>query len=142
MYKKQRVAYSVTIILVLVSCAAHLWADEMRFVTSEKVARKAAKMVKAEMIIEIKREVVDLGNELGIVPQEKVSVNSESLSELNKKYGLVSVERLFSGTRTDAPSDIYVFRFPLKVNINEVVSNYKREGSVVYAEANYSVSAQ
>jgi len=106
------------------------------------VARKSAKLAKTEMIVEIKSGIIDLGNELGVVPQEKVLVNSESFSKLNKKYGLVSVEKLFSGTRKDVTSDIYVFRFIPKVNINEIVSNYKREDSVVYAEANYSVSAQ
>lgn len=142
MYKKQRVAYSVIIILTLIFCAAHGWADELHFETSENTAKKSAKMVKAEMIIEIKNGIIDLGGEHGIVPQEKVRVGAGLLAELNKKYGLLSVERLFSGTRKETPSDIYVFRFPPKANMSEIISKYKEDGSVIYAEQNYGVSAK
>jgi hypothetical protein len=133
---------NTAIILALVSCGVHARADELRFEASGSAAKKSARMVKAEMIIEIKRGVVDLGKEPGKVPQEKALINSESMRELNKKYGLVSVERLFSGTRKELPSDIYVFRFPADVDIDEAIADYKIEGDVVYAEANYSVSAQ
>ena len=91
----------------------------------------------SEMIVEIKRGVLDMAEETGIVPREKIKINSESIKALDEKYGLTSVEKLFSGTRKDEPSDIYVFRFPGKININEVISEYKKDKSVFYAEPNY-----
>ena len=133
---------NTAVILTLVFCAAHVWADEMHFETSENTAKKSAKMVKAEMIIEIKKGIIDMGSEHGIVPQEKVKVSAGLIAELNRKYGLVSVERLFSGTRKETPSDIYLFRFPPKANMNEIISKYKEDGSVIYAEQNYGVSAK
>jgi len=142
MHKKQRVAYSITIVLMFAFCAARAWADEMHFETSENAAKKSAKMVKAQMIIEIKKGIIDMGKEHGIVPQEKVKVGTGLLAELNRKYGLISIERLFSGTRKDTPSDIYVLRFPPKANMNEIISKYKEDGSVIYAEQNYGVSAK
>jgi len=102
---------------------------------------KHDQQAKGELIIEIKKGVIELGKEKGIVPKEKVSVKSELMESFNRKCGLISIEKLFSGTRKDTPSDIYVFRFPTDINIQEIISIYKKDTNVIYAEPNYIMRA-
>ena len=122
------------VLLIFMLCGINSKADNLEY----KVATNdRGSMARSEMIIEIKRGVLDMAEETGIVPREKIKINSESIKALDEKYGLTSVEKLFSGTRKDEPSDIYVFRFSGKVNINDIISEYKKDKSVFYAEPNY-----
>jgi hypothetical protein len=136
-----RILFFVTFIIfisVLCSVGSNAEEGEIKF----SVNKTAGHAVQGELIVEIKKGVVDLGKESGVVPVKDVIVNSGSLTALNKKYNLVSVERLFSGTRKDGPSDIYVFRFSNAVNINTIISDYKKEENVLYAEPNYVASVK
>ena len=122
------------VLLIFMLCGINSKADNLEYKVS---TNDRGNMVRSEMIVEIKRGVLDMAEETGIVPREKIKINSESIKALDEKHGLTSVEKLFSGTRKDEPSDIYVFRFSGKVNINEVTSEYKKDKSVFYAEPNY-----
>ena len=92
--------------------------------------------VPSDIIIEIKRDIVDMGEEKGVVSLEKVNINSESMKMLNKKYGLVSIRKLYPGMHKDAPSDIYVFKFPPGTKMREVIAAYKKDVNAVYVESN------
>ena len=128
------------ILLIFMLCCIKSGADELKYKVSTN--ESGGGTMKSEMIVEIKRGVIDLGEEKGIVTRDKVKVNSGGLKALDEKYGLVSVEKLFSGTRKDIPSDIYVFRFSPGTRISDVIESYKKDESVIYAEQNYSVSAK
>lgn len=107
---------------------------------TEVLPRKnSGETVTGEFIIEVKKGVIDIGQEKGIIPAEKIFINSESLQKLNKKYNLISIEKLFSGTRKDTPSDIYVFKFPEHINVRKLMSVYKKNPNIFYLEPNYTV---
>ena len=127
--------------LIAACCVSTSGAVEMQVKVSDE-ARKKGRIAPGEIIIEAGRGIVDLGKERGVVPREKVSIKSDSINKLNEKYGLVSIERLFSGTRKDEPSDIYVFRFSKDANIDNIVSAYGEDENVIYAEPNYTVRAE
>ena len=130
----------LTIFLIIASCITNNGAKAVELDVSTRA--KGGHVVPGEIIIEVKRGIIDMGSEKGIAPEEKVSIKSESIDALNRKYNLVSVERLFSGTRKDEPSDIYVFRFSKDVNIDKLVSAYEKDSSVLYAEPNYTVHVE
>lgn len=107
---------------------------------TEVLPRKnSGKTIAGEFIIEVKKGVINLGQEKGIIPAEKISINSESLQKLNQEYNLIRIEKLFSGTRKDIPSDIYVFKFPENTNVNKLMSVYEKDPNVLYLETNYTV---
>lgn len=128
----------IILVSMFYSVGSNAEEGELKF----SVSKTAGHVAPGELIVEIKKGVVDMGKEGGVVPVKDVIVNSESLTALNKKYSLVSIERLFSGTRKEIPSDIYVLRFSNKGKIDTIVSDYKKEESILYAEPNYAASAK
>lgn len=131
----KRIMAVFSILLGIISIA---YSETMRL---DIVPQKDRVDVPGEMIVEIKKDVIDLGKGLGRVPAQKVTINSEPIEAVSKKYKLISVERLFSGTRKDIPSEIYIFRFSPGINIDEVVQDCKKDPNVIYAEPNYAMHA-
>lgn len=123
--------------LLILSCTVSAVGEELKIGTVSK--KESAETVPGEILIEIEKGIIDLRGEKGRVSSDRAGVNSKPLAALNKRYDLKSIEKLFSGTRSDRPSDIYVFRFSPKVNVNKLISDYKKDGNVIYAEPNYAV---
>ena len=66
---------------------------------------------------------------------------AESVIKLNKKHGLVSMNRLLKERSTGALSNIYVLRFSNKIDIMRFINEYSDNPFVVYAEPNYIMHA-
>lgn len=131
----------LAIFLMILSCTANA-SLELKVVNRSAEQQTAAESRAGELIVEVRRGVIDLEEEKGIILKDKVNIKSSSLKSLNEKNGLISIEKLFSGTRQDTPSDIYVFRFSPQANLNELVSAYRKDSNVIYTEPNYMVRTQ
>lgn len=133
---------SMTLVLLILLGAITIrvsYAEEVQLSVGSQQNRQE---VSGEIIIEIKNDIIDLGNGKGKVPAKEIIIRSKTIASVSKRHKLISIERLFSGTRKSAPTEIYVFRFPPEVNINEIVSAYQKDANVIYAEPNYTVRTQ
>jgi hypothetical protein len=87
----------------------------------------SSEYVYGELIVKFKPEAFD----------DKGNIVSESIKALNEKYGLISMEQLFKGKPAPELANIYKLNFPAEIDIMEVLQEYQKDPSIIYAEPNY-----
>ncbi len=88
--------------------------------------------VTGEIIVKFKPEVFD----------EEGELTAESILELNEKYEVVSMERVFKTKSVRDLSNIYMLEFSGDIDMMELVQVYEEDPNVVYAEPNYIMHTQ
>jgi len=97
-----------------------------------------------EIIIRLKPGVVIAPESAERVPADTITVTSNALSELNNKYGLISVESLFEDKKESRGAsgleNVYLFRFPGGCDTGELLRRYNGLDAVIYAEQNSTMT--
>lgn len=88
--------------------------------------------VSGEIIVKFKPEAFD----------EEGELVADSILELNERYQVVSIERVFKTKPVGDLSNIYKIEFSGDIDIMEVVQVYTEDPNVVYAEPNYIMRTQ
>ena len=88
--------------------------------------------VSGEIIVKFKPEAFD----------EEGELIAESILELNEKYEVVSIERVFKTKPVRDLSNIYILEFAEDIDIMGLVQAYEEDPNVVYAEPNYIMHTQ
>ena len=91
---------------------------------------------------------------------EDIEIKSSELSDLISKYNLISIEKMYvrkrpenelakerlketrADSETEAPDldDVYLLKFPMHTNMDELISEYESLDEVIYAEENAVMS--
>lgn len=114
-----------------------------------------------EIIIKVESDIIVLPEGTYTAPLSEIRVISEPLQELNKRYNLVSIEKMyvvkkpadeiageFPEREARAPEDsvvpglenTFLFKFPGLVDVEELIREYEALEEVEYAEENKKVS--
>ncbi|MBU4343321.1 MAG: hypothetical protein KKG01_02540 [Candidatus Omnitrophica bacterium] len=88
--------------------------------------------VSGEIVVKFKPEAFD----------EEEKLIAESILELNEKYEVVSIERVFKTKPVRDLSNIYILEFAEDIDIMGLVQAYEEDPNVVYAEPNYIMHTQ
>jgi subtilisin family serine protease len=72
-----------------------------------------------------------------IYQNEIVKTGIESIDILNKKFNILSIERLIGDDSIQEFSNVYIFRFNEDLNVISVADAYINNSNVEYAEPNY-----
>jgi len=97
-----------------------------------------------QMIIKFKPEVLEMPFGKRIASAEEVQINVEAIKNLNKKFGLLNVERIYKKEdkqklefKKQNLAHTYLFKFPKDRDAETIVKEYKSDPHVEYAEPNY-----
>lgn len=110
---------------------------------TEQAKKMTYKYKKDSIIVKFKPEVTNISEE------GEILIYSESILKLNKRFGLVKIERVIKSPVTpDRPEyglkDIYllIFRPDAEINIEDIIKAYSKNPDVIYAEPNYIFQTQ
>ncbi|MBU0599507.1 S8 family serine peptidase [bacterium] len=134
-------------ILILIFCLAFLFQNKLgEGGDIDTSSKKGLNYVEGEVIIKIKTK---LKSQISInLVKETMICGISSLSNLNKKFKVYSMEKVFTDTpsvkiskaeeeRLPDLSTIYLLKFPEEINVFEVIKTYQEDIHVEYAEPNY-----
>lgn len=125
----------------------------------EKNAKVEARFV--EMIIKVAPDVIIMPEGIYKAPLDEIEIKSDEIKELNRKYNLMSIEKMFAKKapkeelakefperQARAPEDaeepdlenIFLLKFPEHTDTQELIDEYKTIEGVIYIEENKTVS--
>lgn len=114
-----------------------------------------------EIIIKVKPGIITMPEGTYKAPIEEIEIKEEGLKSINKKFNLISIEKMFARKKPKeevakdyperearAPEDveepdlenIFLLRFPEHIDPNTIISEYEKIEDVIYAEENMPVS--
>lgn len=133
--------YGVLILLVMVLLTA-VGMDTPQEGAKEERAVKARF---TEIIIKVRPGVIVMPEGIQAPPLSEVEIGSEAIKELNSKFNLLSIERLFLRKREGQEAyldleDVFLFKFPDLINPDEIIDEYQKLDEVIYAEKNEVVT--
>ncbi len=110
-----------------------------------------------EIILKVEDGVILMPEGTYKMPVENVDIRSEELVELNRKYNLETIEKMYANKKSAeevarefperevrAPEGVentdlgntYLLKFPEHIDVREIVKDYKEVEGVIYAEEN------
>lgn len=99
-----------------------------------------------ELIIKVRPETIVMPEGYYKTDINDIVINSENLKELNKRFNLISIERMFAKKIEKGDSekeyaenemeDIYLLRFPEHTDMKGLIEGYGSADEVIYAEEN------
>lgn len=113
-----------------------------------------------EIIIKVKPDVIIMPEGSYKAPIDEIEIKSEGLRELNKKFNLITIERMFHRKKSKeeiakeypereerAPEvteevdleNVFLLKFPEHIDPDEIISEYEKLEEVIYAEENKRV---
>lgn len=106
--------------------------------------KKTPQFKPGEIIIKFKSDILEIPAGKRIATESQIQITANSIRALNKKFGLLSVERIFKKEdkrrlelKLKDLSNTYLFRFPIDADVEAIVKEYKKDPNVEYAEPNY-----
>jgi len=86
----------------------------------------------------VSSELDDVGRYVSETYQNDiVKTGIKSIDTLNKKFNIISVEKLIEDDSIQELTNVYIFRFNEDIDVLSVVDAYLNDSSVEYAEPNY-----
>lgn len=113
-----------------------------------------------EIIIKVKPDVIIMPEGFYKAPINQIVIRSEGIKELNKKFNLISMERMYAKKRpkeevaeefpqreSRAPQeaeepdleDTFLLKFPEHIDPDLIIKEYENLEEVIYAEENISL---
>ena len=112
------------------------------------------------VIIKVKPDMIIMPEGAYNAPLDEIEIDSDDITELNKKYNLMSIEKMFTKKPKEevakefperaarAPEDAeapdlentFLLKFPEHTDIQAVIDEYKAVDGVIYIEENKEVS--
>ncbi len=95
-----------------------------------------------EVIIKVDDGVITMPEGVYKAPIGDIEIGSAGLKELNKKFNLVSIEKMYAGkTKGDTGGssgleNTYLLKFPEHIDTGLLVAEYEGVDGVIYAEEN------
>lgn len=114
-----------------------------------------------EMIIKVKPDVIIMSDGTYKAPLGEIEIKSDGIKELNKRFNLVSIEKMFAKKKSAeeaakefperearAPEsaempdleNTFLFKFPEHTDVRALIDGYKAAEGVIYIEENRAVS--
>lgn len=152
-YKYIKIMKKITALLILI-IAAISWG------TAFPEKNPTVQVQFAEIILKVKPDVIIMPEGTYKVSLSEVYIDSEELKELNRKFHLISIEKMFARKKTEeevlkefperearAPEEAeepdlentFLLRFPELINITVLIEEYEKIEEVIYAEENKTV---
>ncbi len=114
-----------------------------------------------EVIIKVKPDVIIMPEGVYNAPLDEIEIESDEIKELNKKYNLMSIEKMFAkkkpkeevakefperearapeGAEEPDLENIFLLKFPDHTDLRALMDEYKAVDGVIYIEENKEVS--
>jgi len=98
-----------------------------------------------EIIVKVEKDTIVMPEGRASAPLEEIEVESEDLEELNKKFNILRIDRIFAkrpkeelaeSSEDAGLEDIFVFRFSDLNDVGTMIGEYEALEEVEYAEVN------
>jgi hypothetical protein len=111
----------------------------------------------SEIIIKVEGDIIVMPEGVYKAPVENIDIRSKELKELNSKFNLVTIEKMYARKKSEeevarefperemrAPEGVkntdidntYLLRFPEHIDAREIAREYQEIEGVIYAEEN------
>lgn len=141
------IKYILLVSLIILFCGVSLYGEG-----EEKVEARLT-----EIILKVYPDTIVIPEGLYTAPVEEITINSEGIRELNKKFNLVSIEKMYAKkmSREEAAAefperearapeeaqeqdleDTFLLKFPDLIDAKLIISEYEEVEDVIYAEEN------
>ncbi len=99
----------------------------------------------AEIIIKVEPEVIVMPEGSRRAPLSEIEIKSKALKELNRKFNLEAIERLYAKRELEEAEEpdleeVYLLRFPELNDVDAMIREYQKLEGVIYAEENMVLS--
>ncbi|MCM8792760.1 MAG: hypothetical protein NC826_06470 [Candidatus Omnitrophica bacterium] len=107
-------------------------------------SKKTPQFKPGEIIIKFNSDIVGVPAGKRIAKANEIKINVNSIQALNKKFGLLSAERIFKEDekrrleyKLGDLTNVYLFKFPIDADVEVIVKEYRKDPNVEYVEPNY-----
>jgi len=100
-----------------------------------------------EVIVKVEEDVIKLPEGEYGAPLEDIEISSDEMVELNRKFNLQAIEKMFAIKGDDAENadegdgleNLFLFKFPELNDAEAMIAEYSDLEDVIYAEENMPV---
>ena len=96
-----------------------------------------------EVIIKVEPGIIIMPEGAYKAPLGEIKIESDGIEELNTKYNLMSIEKMFAKKKLEEAPDLentFLLKFPEHTDLKVLMDEYKEVEGVIYIEENKEVS--